>query len=168
MRSRATTWMCGIVATLGAVVLAMGCSGGSEDDYGPCPKDSGQDVDCFWEGGISFAPDKVSQADGFIFVHGEMTWSPCGMIPGRQIRSYRIDPKDGSTTRMDAPANAAPFVVPPKGVFEVRPTGSPNRVRIDPAAIISVTQSKLPIGEIVDDATNEVIAPIELAAVCDE
>jgi len=166
MQGRATKWTCAIVAALGAVVLAMGCSGGS-DEFGPCPVDNGSDAQCVWEGGITFVPDKVSQDGGFVFVHGEMTWSPCAMTPGQQIRSYRIDPKDGSTVRMDAPATAEPFTLPPSGRIEVAPVGSQNRVRIDPDAIISVTASKLPIGEIVDDATEALIAPVELAAVCD-
>ncbi|MRG93703.1 hypothetical protein [Polyangium spumosum] len=165
MRDRAK-WMCGIAATLAAMVSVVGCIGDSVE-YGPCPKDRQHGVSCFWEGGITFEPDRVSQADGFVFVHGEMTWGPCAMTPGKQIRSYRINPADGSTTQMDAPANAEPVAIPAEGMIEVVPTGSMRRVRIDPDAVISVTQSKLPIGEVLDEATGMSLAVIELAAVCD-
>ncbi|MDI3281957.1 hypothetical protein [Polyangium sp. 15x6] len=165
MRGRATKWTCGIVAALGAVVLAMGCSGG--DVYGPCPVDNGSDVNCFWEGGITFAPDEVSVADGLVYVHGEMMWSPCAMTPGKQIRSYRIDPTTGVTVRMDAPADAEPVPIPAQGKIEVTFEGTPRRVIIDPGATISVTQSRLPIGEAVNDS-NGITLPIELEAVCDE
>lgn len=163
MRGRATKWTCAIVAALGAVVLAMGCSG--SDDYGPCPEDNGSDVSCVWEGGITFVPDKVAEQNGFVFVHGEMMWSPCGMTPGKQIRSYRIDPSTASTIRMDAPADAEPVPIPETGKIEVKVEGTTRRIIIDPGATISVTQSKLPIGELVND-DNGITVPIELEAVC--
>jgi hypothetical protein len=166
MQGRAK-WTWAIVgAALGAVVSAMGCSG--EDGYGACPTDNVIEVQCVWEGGITFVPDRVSQDGGFVFVRGEMTWSPCGSTPGKQIRAYRIDPKDGSTAQMAEPPSAAPFILPAEGKIEVVPVGSNHRVRIDPDAVGSVSNPTLPIGEIVDDATNAVIAPHELAAICDE
>ncbi|TKD11858.1 hypothetical protein [Polyangium fumosum] len=165
MQGRATKWMCGIVATLGVVVLAMGCSG--SDGYGACPADNGSDEVCVWEGGITFVPDKVLLADGFVFVHGEMMWSPCAMTPGKQIRSYGIDPMTAVTERMDAPADAEPVPIPAQGKIEVKLEGTMRRVVIDPSATISVNKSKLPIGEVVND-DNGITVPIELEAVCDE
>ncbi|MDC3955331.1 hypothetical protein [Polyangium jinanense] len=165
MRGKATKGTYAIVATLGAVVLAMGCSG--SDDYGPCPVDNGSDAVCVWEGGITFVPDKVAQKNGFVFVHGEMMWSPCAMTPGKQIRSYRIDPSTAVTVRMDAPADAEPVPIPAQGKIEVKIEGTTRRVVIDPGATISVNESRLPIGELVNDGTG-ITAPIEVEAVCNE
>lgn len=158
-------WICAIVAALPAVIGATGCSESAEG--GACPTGDGADMQCFWEGGVLFTPDEVSQADGFIFVRGEMEWQPCGMTPGKQARTYRIDPADGTTAQMDAPAHAETVAIPAEGPIEVVPAGSMRRVRLERTPMTSVLEKALPIGQVQDEMTGEVLAEIQVAAVCE-
>ena len=162
-------WIWVLAAALCAVVPAMGCKGGGGgggNEPGPCPVDDGSDVQCIWEGPVSFTPEEVSQADGLVFVTGEMRWEPCSMIAGAQSRTYRVDPADGTTVQMDAPAGAEPVSMPADGPIEVVPTGASRRVRLLRDASDSVTVEMLVIGELVDDATGEVVSEISVNSVC--
>jgi hypothetical protein len=158
-------WIWTLVAALPAVIGAAGCSGTPE--IGACPTDNGSEEQCIWEGGVKFTPDEVSQADGFIFVRGQMEWQPCGMTPGRQTRTYRIDPADGTTAQMDAPANAEPVAIPAEGPIEVVPAGSMRSILLERTSQTSVLKTVLPIGQVLDEMTEEVLAEIQVAAVCE-
>jgi hypothetical protein len=161
-------WVWGVTVIVAAVAAAVpGCTNGVG---GPseCPTPSGQDVACIWEGGVSFDIDDVVQKDGMVYVTGEMTWGPCGYNPGVQIRTYRIDPADGATARMDAPAGAETVPTAGSEPIEVVPAGATRRVRLFRDPMESVTEAELTIGELVDDATGEAVAEINAASVCDE
>lgn len=166
MRIRAT-WTWAIVAALPAAVAVVGCTNGGPGGAGACPTPSGGDAQCIWEGGVSFVPEEVVQKDGLVYVTGEMTWGPCNYNAGIQTRTYRIDPADGTTARMDAPEDAEPVAIDGDPI-EVAPAGASHLVRLARESMESVLETELTIGELVDEATGEVASPIEVASVCEE
>jgi hypothetical protein len=159
--------------SMGAFVVALiatnpliGCFS-PDEGVRACPGEASLDVQCAWEGPVSYDLEEVLQGGSLLFVRARMSWAPCGATPGEQTRTYQIDPNGGATKQIS--------LLPPDTVAISGLTSDPIELAIKDTTILvrllrsisgSVTSTTLKIGDIVDNTTGADVAPIEIDVVC--
>ncbi len=139
------------------------------DTPATCPGEPAAGVICNWEGPVVYDLSQVFQGEGFVFVRAQMRWEPCGATPGEQVRTYRIDPTTGTTSRLELLPNSA-VAIPETASDPIELTiqGTNIRLRLLRSISGSVLSSTLKIGDVVDNTTGADLAPIEIGVVCQE